>query len=121
MRKKIPKTTTTQEDHTTLLPHDGDDGRPSPFPVVRCKNVFVLPGVPHLLQRKWRAVRAALLSLRPSEPPKFGNRVLRLSCADEAAVAPLLDRLAAEYGAEVAIGSYPVRRGGLVFCFVCCS
>ena len=34
--------------------------------------------------------------------------VFRLDVADEAAVAPLLDTLAAEFGADVAIGSYPV-------------
>ncbi|KIY94316.1 hypothetical protein MNEG_13647 [Monoraphidium neglectum] len=38
----------------------------------------------------------------------FGNRVFRLDLYDEAAVAPLLDTLAGEWGGEVAIGSYPV-------------
>jgi hypothetical protein len=38
----------------------------------------------------------------------FRNRVVRLSAEDEAAVAPLLDTLAAEWGGELAIGSYPV-------------
>ena len=37
------------------------DGSLSPFPVLQCRNVYVLPGVPHLLRKKW-AVGA---SLRP--------------------------------------------------------
>ncbi len=36
-----------------------DDGSLSPFPVLQCRNVYVLPGVPHLLRKKW-AVRAQL-------------------------------------------------------------
>lgn len=40
---------------------------------------------------------------------------------DEAAVAPLLDTLAAEWGGEVAIGSYPVRLSRLVAFSHCCS
>ena len=34
--------------------------------------------------------------------------MFRLNVYDEAAIAPLLDTLAAEWGGEVAIGSYPV-------------
>lgn len=30
-----------------------DDGSQSPFPVLQCRNVYVLPGVPHLLRKKW--------------------------------------------------------------------
>ena len=30
-----------------------DDGSESPFPVLQCRNVYVLPGVPHLLRKKW--------------------------------------------------------------------
>ena len=29
------------------------DGSQSPFPVLQCRNVYVLPGVPHLLRKKW--------------------------------------------------------------------
>jgi hypothetical protein len=30
-----------------------DDGAQSPFPVLQCRNVYVLPGVPYLLRKKW--------------------------------------------------------------------
>ncbi len=40
----------------------------------------------------------------------FSNRVLRLDVADEAAIAPLLEQVAMEYGSEVTLGSYPVSR-----------
>ena len=30
-----------------------EDGSESPFPVLQCRNVYVLPGVPHLLRKKW--------------------------------------------------------------------
>lgn len=30
-----------------------EDGSQSPFPVLQCRNVYVLPGVPHLLRKKW--------------------------------------------------------------------
>lgn len=30
-----------------------NNGELSPFPLVRCRNVYVLPGIPHLLQKKW--------------------------------------------------------------------
>ena len=30
-----------------------DDGSQSPFPVLQCRNVYVLPGVPYLLRKKW--------------------------------------------------------------------
>jgi hypothetical protein len=29
----------------------------SPFSLPRCRNVYVLPGVPDLLQQKWRTLK----------------------------------------------------------------
>lgn len=45
-----------------LIDHNFKDGRVSPFSLPRCRNVYVLPGVPDLLQQKWRTlkVRSAL-------------------------------------------------------------
>lgn len=41
---------------TELLDLLDDQGKPTPFPVLKCRNVFVLPGIPDLLKKKWRAV-----------------------------------------------------------------
>ena len=30
------------------------DGQPSPFPLIRCRNIYVLPGIPELLRSKWK-------------------------------------------------------------------
>jgi len=63
----------------------------------------LLPGVPHLLQQKWPAVSAELQAAVQLAP--FSNRVVRLLSEDEAAVAPLLDTLAAEWGSEISLGA----------------
>lgn len=46
----------------TLVDYAKDDGSPSPFPLIRCRNIFVLPGVPDLLHIKWK-VREAVPKL----------------------------------------------------------
>jgi len=82
---------------------------PSPFPLVQVRNVFILPGVPHLLRRKWPQLEAALLRAdgeRPLEP--FRTVLLRLSECDETRVAPALADAQARAGPEAALGSYPV-------------
>lgn len=48
------------------------NGSPSPFPLLRVGNTFVLPGVPHLLRQKWVAVKDALGQFQSSSP--FFNR-----------------------------------------------
>ncbi len=37
-----------------------DDGSLSPFPLIRCENIFVLPGVPDLLQAKWKVISSLM-------------------------------------------------------------
>lgn len=38
-----------------IIETPNEPGRePSPFPLLRCRNVFVLPGIPSLLQKKWQ-------------------------------------------------------------------
>lgn len=32
-----------------------ESGQPSPFPIVHIRNTFILPGIPALLQQKWKA------------------------------------------------------------------
>ena len=43
-----------------LLEVKKEDGSLSPFPVVACRNIFILPGVPHLLHRKWQVIAVLL-------------------------------------------------------------
>ena len=38
-----------------------DTGRQSPFPLVQCRNICIMPGVPELLQRKWRTLKVGPL------------------------------------------------------------
>lgn len=108
--------------------------RRSPFPLVRVNNIYVLPGVPSFLRRKWVEVKKRLHamdaaaggeelqvattttattterapSLGTNDLLRFKSATLRLHAPDEAAVAPCLDALADERGAGVMIGSYPV-------------
>lgn len=85
-----------------------DGGRLSPFPLVCCRNVYILPGIPALVQKKWEAVRAHLGATAPAQP-KFRTILLRLMLDDETKVAGALEKVAAEVGEEeVCLGSYPV-------------
>ncbi|GAB4821656.1 hypothetical protein N2152v2_008702 [Parachlorella kessleri] len=84
-----------------------DSGKVSPFPLLRCRNVFVLPGIPTLLQKKWQAVREQLLVEAGRQSP-FHTVLLRLGINDETRVAATLEEVAAAVGGGVAIGSYPV-------------
>jgi hypothetical protein len=65
-------------------------------------------GVPHLLKQKWAVVQRELME-HGARLQLFHNVVLRLDAADEAQLAPVLDKLAAEFGGQLALGSYPVR------------
>ena len=38
----------------SIIDYVREDGTQSPFPLIRCENIFVLPGVPGLLQAKWK-------------------------------------------------------------------
>lgn len=95
------------EGQCELIHYKREDGLASPFPLMLCgARVYVLPGVPHLLRQKWKAVRQHLEPRASCAP--FRSVALRLDVGDEAAVAPSLDRLAEQVGSGVAIGSYPV-------------
>jgi len=52
---------------TVMIPHKLRDGRPSPYPLVRCRNVYILPGVPSVVEKKWDAIRDDLRSLMTPE------------------------------------------------------
>eukprot|EP00887_Chlorella_sp_A99_P006739 scaffold3.g6739.t1 len=91
-----------------------DGGRLSPFPLVCCRNVYILPGIPALVQKKWEAVCAHLGATAPAQP-KFRTILLRLMLDDETKVAGALEKVAAEVGEEeVCLGSYPIDGAGVV-------
>jgi len=69
------------------------------WPAIRYRNVYILPGVPSLFRRKFLAIRELFRSA-----PFHTARVYVM--ADEAAIAPDLDRVVAAHPA-VAFGSYP--------------
>jgi molybdenum cofactor synthesis domain-containing protein len=69
------------------------------WPVVSVQNVYVLPGVPSILQRKFTMIRD-----RFRTSPFFSRAVY--SREGEGVIAGMLDKAAADYP-SVAIGSYP--------------
>ncbi len=69
------------------------------WPVVRLRNVYILPGVPSLFRRKFAAIRERFRS-----SPFYTARVYVV--ADEASIAATLDRVVAAHPA-IAFGSYP--------------
>jgi len=71
----------------------------SRWPVVAFRNVYILPGVPSILQRKFTIIRD-----RFAAPPFYSQAIY--SCEGEGAIAHILDRAAADFP-SVAIGSYP--------------
>jgi molybdenum cofactor synthesis domain-containing protein len=77
----------------------GDGACKSRWPVIAYRNVYILPGVPSILQRKFDMIRE-----RFSAPPFFARSVYLREC--EGAIAGVLDKAAADF-ASVAIGSYP--------------
>lgn len=72
---------------------------PRGFPVVRVRNVYVLPGVPKLFRAKFEAVAEEFRG----QPPASG-RVVTLE--DETALAARLDAVVAAFP-DVKFGSYP--------------
>jgi len=77
----------------------GEGTQRSRWPVVSIENVYILPGVPSILQRKFSMIRD-----RFRASPFFGRSVY--SREGEGAIAGILDQAAADFP-SVAIGSYP--------------
>jgi molybdenum cofactor synthesis domain-containing protein len=75
------------------------EGSHARWPVIAFRNVYVLPGVPSILQRKFAMIRG-----RFQATPFYGREIY--SRESEGAIADTLDRAAADFPA-VAVGSYP--------------
>ena len=74
---------------------------PEDWPVLQCRNIFVLPGIPEYFERKIQDV-AGYLSCQLERGP--GYKVI-LS-VDENSIVPVLNRVV-ENNPNVAVGSYP--------------
>jgi len=74
---------------------------PNDWPVLQCRNIFVLPGVPEFFEKKIADV-AGYLSCQLERAP--GYKVI-LS-VDENSIVPVLNRVVANHP-DVAVGSYP--------------
>jgi molybdenum cofactor synthesis domain-containing protein len=79
-----------------LIHSDGPHAR---WPVIAMRNVYLLPGVPSILQRKFAMIRDRF------QAAPFHCRQI-YSRASEGAIADTLDRAATDFPA-VAVGSYP--------------
>jgi len=74
-------------------------GRDTVWPVIRVRNVYILPGVPALFQRKFVDIRDQFRSV-----PVIAARIF--SWGDEGELAPHLDAVVAAHP-NVKLGSYP--------------
>lgn len=101
VRKHFGPGTTDDHLRMALLP-DGAElvrDRPTTWPVVRVKNVYLMPGVPEIFRSKFELVKAELGS-----DAGFHSLALYTRC-DEGEIASLLERIEREFG--VMVGSYP--------------
>ncbi|MBI3950320.1 MAG: competence/damage-inducible protein A [Acidobacteria bacterium] len=71
----------------------------SPWPILYYENVYIFPGVPWILRRKFAAVRDRFQSAPFQAKSVFVKH-------DEVDLAPILNRLVAQFP-TIAIGSYP--------------
>jgi len=101
---------------TVLIEYNLQDGRPSPYPLVRCRNVYILPGVPSIVEQKWPAIRSNLADLpigenierKATEELPFSTVIIRLQVSDEASISSHLEAVRDRFGNHVAIASYPL-------------
>jgi molybdenum cofactor synthesis domain-containing protein len=77
----------------------GEGPQTTRWPVIAFRNVYILPGVPSILQRKFAMIRD-----RFKASPFFGRAIYISEC--EGAIAHILDKAATDFPG-VAIGSYP--------------
>jgi molybdenum cofactor synthesis domain-containing protein len=77
------------------LVHDAHLG----FPTIKCENIYILPGIPDILRKKFIALRD-----RFTDTPYF-LRVI-YTCQSESMIAESLNQAVAEFP-ELLLGSYP--------------
>ncbi len=70
------------------------------FPLIKFRNVFVFPGIPQLLKKKFLAIEKLF-----NEPPIFLKKVYLKE--SESRIAPVLNGIVNRYK-DVKVGSYPV-------------
>eukprot|EP00927_Polykrikos_kofoidii_P049174 TRINITY_DN43284_c0_g1_i1.p1 TRINITY_DN43284_c0_g1~~TRINITY_DN43284_c0_g1_i1.p1 ORF type:complete len:627 (+),score=95.90 TRINITY_DN43284_c0_g1_i1:31-1881(+) len=83
-------------------PHDGSEDEC--WPVLQCRNVFVLPGVPVIFHEKLTVVCDHFLSGAPGRP--HTKRVLLTASENE--VTEIITAVAEAHRPVVTVGSYPV-------------
>ena len=101
---------------TALIEYKLKDGRPSPYPLIRCRNIYILPGVPSIVEQKWPAVRDYLALLPTGESVErvkteeipFSSVLFRLQCSDEALIAEKMEEIQSTFSHKVSIASYPL-------------
>ncbi len=70
------------------------------FPLIKFRNVFIFPGIPQLLKKKFLAIKKLF-----NEPRIYLKKVFVKET--ESQIAPVLDKIVKQYQ-NVKIGSYPV-------------
>lgn len=102
---QVPDGEVTLHEAVHSCPNGWTSGR-SPYPLVQCRNIFILPGVPSILQKKFQDLRQHLVAQCPQQP--FVHAEIRLAAGDETLIADILEGVSRELDPSVVIGSYPV-------------
>lgn len=76
-------TTSHAGSETELIEFDAQTA--SPFPLIRCRNIYCLPGIPSLLHSTWPRVLEEI-SRHTQAAPQCHSIMLRLSTDDETVV-----------------------------------
>ena len=59
---------------TELIAQLDASGQPQPFPLLKVDHVYVLPGVPALVQKKWHALKEQLQRRNGASAPLYHNQ-----------------------------------------------
>lgn len=73
------------------------------YPVLQCENIFVLPGVPHIFEKKMEQIVTFFIVPLDTMSKKL---ILMIDKA-ETAIATDITTLSQEFGNEIELGSYP--------------